>query len=156
MPIFFLDRPLDRNIWCYFNDPRLRKTYGYVIDERSKAPEMFPSGKSALVGFGIHPMSEKLMAQPDDVVLEIAREEFELMIPGFSNWVEEVRIHRHKFVNALYPPGSFRSVLEFQESARKLKGVSFVSSVLCGEAMEAALTSAAAAVKRVCGWGGIA
>ncbi|MBI5118231.1 FAD-dependent oxidoreductase [Candidatus Poribacteria bacterium] len=155
MPIFFLDRPLDRNIWCYFNDPKLRKTYGYAIDELSKAPEMIPSGKSVLVGFGIDPLTLDLMDKPDDVVLKKAKEDIELMIPGSSKWIEDARVHRHKFVNALYPPGAHRSVLDFLEGAKTLRGVSFVSSVLCGEAIEAAMVSAAAAVRRVCGWGGV-
>jgi len=108
MPIFFLDRALDRNIWCYFNDPRLRKTYGYVIDALSKAPEMIPSGKSALVGFGIHPMSEELMGKPDDVVLKKAREDFELMIPGFSNWIEETTFFH------LPRPSSWRTLASYR------------------------------------------
>jgi protoporphyrinogen oxidase len=155
MPIFFLDRPLNRNIWCYFNAPRLRKTYGYAIDAFAKAPEMVPSGKSVLVGFGIDPMTLDLMDKPDDVIIKKAKEDFETMVPGISNWIEDVKIHRHKFINALYPCGSHRAVLDFLESSKKLRGVSFVSSVLCGEAMEAAMVSAAAAVRRVCGWGGV-
>jgi protoporphyrinogen oxidase len=155
MPVFFLDRPLDKNIWCYFNDPKLRKTYGYAVDQFRKVPEMVPSGKSILAGFGIDPMSLDLMDKPDDVVMKKALEDFELMVPGITNMIEEARIWRHGFVNALYPPGAFRAVLDFKESAEKLRGVSFVSSVLCGEAMEAAMVSAAAAVRRVCGWGGI-
>ncbi|MBI5118230.1 FAD-dependent oxidoreductase [Candidatus Poribacteria bacterium] len=155
MPVFFLDRPLDKNIWCYFNDPRLRKTYGYAVDQLSKAPETVPSGKSILVGFGIHPMSLDLVDKPDDVVLRKAKEDIELMVPGLSKWIEDAKVHRHKFINALYPPGAHGRILDFLEGTRKLRGVSFVSSVLCGEAMEAAMMSAAAAVKRVCGWGGI-
>jgi hypothetical protein len=27
------------------------------------------------------------------------------MIPGFSGWIEEAKVVRHAFVNALYPPG---------------------------------------------------
>lgn len=156
MPVFFLDRPLNKDIWCYFNDPGLKRTYGYALDQRSKAPAMFPSGKSALTGFGIYPMSVDLMDMPDDVVLKKAQEDIELMIPGFSAWIEDAKVHRHAFVNAIYPPGAYRSVLDFKEQAQKLRGVSFVSSVLGGEAMESAMTSAAAAVKRVCSWGGIA
>jgi hypothetical protein len=45
---------------------------------------------------------------------------------------------------------------DFREQAERLKGVSFSSSVLCGTSMEAAMASAAAAVKRVCAWGGTA
>ena len=155
MPVFFLDRPLDKSLWCYFNDPTSRRTYGYAVDQSRKCPEMVPSGKSILSGFGIDPMTLELMDKPDDVVLKKAFEDFELMVPGITNMVEEVKIWRHNFVNALYPCGAFRAILDFLEGAKKLRGVSFVSSVLGGEAMEAAMVSAAAAVKRVCGWGGI-
>jgi hypothetical protein len=44
--------------------------------------------------------------------------------------------------------------LDFLEKAKKLKGVSFVSSVLRAMSMEAAMRSGADAVRRVCGWGG--
>jgi protoporphyrinogen/coproporphyrinogen III oxidase len=155
MPIFFLDRPLDRSIWCYFNDPRLKLTYAYAIDQLVKAPEMIRSGKSVLVGFGIHPMALDLLDQPDEVVLKKAQEDYELSVPGLSSLVEDARVYRHKFVNAIYPPGAYRSVLDFVEGAKKLRGVSFVSSVLGGECMEAALSSSREAVKRVCGWGGL-
>lgn len=60
---------------------------------------------------------------------------------------------RHAFVNAVYPPGSYRQVLDFQERAKHLRGVSFASSALGGMSMEAAIRSAAAAVRRVCAWG---
>jgi hypothetical protein len=80
----------------------------------------------------------------------------EVMIPGVSQWIEEARVFRHPFVNALYPPGAYRSVLDFRAATSRLQGVSFVSSALEGTAMEAAMISAASAVKRVCSWGGTA
>jgi len=43
-----------------------------------------------------------------------------------------------------------------KEKARDLKGVSFVTDIFGGCFMEAAMVSAAEAVKRVCGWGGTA
>ncbi|MEW6440054.1 MAG: FAD-dependent oxidoreductase [bacterium] len=155
MPILFLDRPLDKRVWCYFNDPKLRQRYSYAIDQLVKAPETVRSGKSVLVAFGIHPTVLDLLAEPDDVVLKQALKDFELTVPGLSNWVEDAKVHRHKFVNAIYPPGSYRSILDFVDGAKKLRGVSFVSSVLGGECMEAAMCSGREAVKRVCGWGGM-
>jgi len=156
MPVIFLDRPLNKDIWCYFNDPALKKTFVFAIDQHSKIPEMTPSGKSVLTAWAVHPTARDLMDETDDEVIKKAQEDVELMIPGVSKWIEEVKIYRHKFVNALYPPGAYRSLRDFLEGARKLRGVSFVSSVLGGTTMEAAIISAADAVKRVCGWGGIA
>jgi protoporphyrinogen oxidase len=155
MPVFFLDRPLNKDIWCYFNYPGVKRDFVFAIDQHFKAPEMSPSGKSILTGWAVHPTAAELMDESDEVTIKKAQEDIELMIPGFSKWIEEVRVHRHAFVNALYPPGAYRSVLDFKESAKRLQGVSFVSSALGGTSIEAAIISAADAVKKVCGWGGI-
>ena len=155
MPIFFLDRPLDKSTWCYYNDPRLNRTYAYGIDQLVKAPAMIKSGKSVLVPFGVYPMTLDMLDKPDDVVIKTALEDFEISVPGISNWVEDAVVYQHKFVDAIYPPGSFRAILDFVEEAKKLRGVSFASSLFGGECMEAAMASGREAVKRVCGWGGI-
>jgi hypothetical protein len=78
------------------------------------------------------------------------------MIPAVSNYVEDTALVRHPYEMALFPPGSYRRVLDFQKQARELDGVSFVSDVLCTFAMEGAAASAAAAVNRVSQWGGLA
>ncbi|RJP14350.1 MAG: FAD-dependent oxidoreductase [Candidatus Abyssobacteria bacterium SURF_5] len=153
MPVFFLDRPLNKNIWCYFNDPGLNRNFVFAIDQHSKAPEMSPSGKSILTGWAVHPRTLDLMKLPDEEIIKHAQEDIEIMIPGFSKYIEEVRVHRHSFVNALYPPGAYRSVLDFLKKTPELQGVSFVSSALGGTCIEAAMVSAADAVKRICGWG---
>jgi len=154
MPVFFLDRPLRRDVSFYFNDPGLDRTFVFAIDAHAKVPEMCPSGKSALTGWAVYPKTLALMDEDDDAILKMAREDMELMIPGLSGWIEHATVHRHTFVNAIYPPGSYRSVLDFQDKAKDLRGVSFVSSVLRGMSMEAAMRSGADAVRRVCGWGG--
>lgn len=156
MPIFFLDRPLRSDVWSYFNDPGEGRTFMFAIDHLAKVPDMCPGGKSILTGWAIYPTSLELMKQSDEQVLKKAREDIEVMIPEFSQWIDEERVFRHPFVNAVYPPGSYRSVLDFQATARRLRGVSFVSSETEGTAIEAALVSAASAVKRVCSWGGTA
>jgi hypothetical protein len=156
MPVFFLDRPLRRDVWCYFNDPSLRRTFMFAIDAHAKVPEMCRSGKAALTGWAVYPTSLSLMDETDESILAKAQEDMELMIPGFSHWIEEATVFRHAFVNAVYPPGSYRRVLDFQDKVKHLQGVSFASSALNGMSMEAAIRSAAAAVRRVCGWGGTA
>jgi phytoene dehydrogenase-like protein len=156
MPVFFLDRPLRRDVWCYFNDPCEIRTFMFAIDALAKVPDMCPSGKSILTAWPHHPTTLELVGQTDDEILKKAQEDLEVMIPGVTRWVEEARVFRHPFVNAIYPPGSYRRVLDFTTEASRLQGVSFVSSALGGTSMEAAMGSAASAVQRVCAWGGTA
>jgi protoporphyrinogen oxidase len=156
MPVFFLDRPLRRDVWCYFNEPALRKTFMFAVDETSKIPEMVPSGKSIVTGWSGHPMTLDLIDRPDDEVIGTAQQDIELMIPGFSGYIEEATVFRHPYGVARYPTGSYRQVLDFKKQAEKLRGVSFVSDLFGGSYMEPAMSSAAEAVKRVCQWGGTA
>jgi protoporphyrinogen oxidase len=155
MPVFFLDRPLRKDVWCYFNDPGLRTPFMFAVDERAKAPEMVPGTKSVLTAWSGHPTSNELFEQPDDVIIEKARKDIEIMIPGVGHWIEDTTVVRHPYGVARYSAGDYKKVLDFIDQAKHLKGVSFVSSVLGGTSMEASIASAKAAVARVCQWGGI-
>jgi protoporphyrinogen oxidase len=156
MPVFFLDRPLRRDIWCYFSDPGLRRTFTFALDETSKIPEMVPSGKSIVAGFSGHPMTLDLIDQKDEEIIATATGDIELMIPGFSNYIDHATVFRHSYGVARYPTRSYRRVLDFKRGARRLQGVSFVSDLFGGSYMEPAMSSAAEAVTRVCEWGGTA
>ena len=154
MPVFFLDRPLRRDVWCYFSDPGLRRTFMYAMDETPKIPEMVPSGKSIVTGWAGHPMTLDLINKPDDEVIKQAINDIELTIPGFSGFIEDATVFRHPYTVARYPTGAYRRVLDFRREAERLQGVSFVSDVFGGSYLEPALRSAAQAVGRVCAWGG--
>ena len=156
MPVFFLDRPLRRDVWCYFSDPGLRRTFMFAVDETSKVPEMVPSGKSIVTGWSGHPMTLDLINKPDDEVIKQASNDIELTIPGFSSFIEDATVFRHPYGVARYPTRSYRRVLDFKREAERLQGVSFVSDLFGGSYMEPAMTSAAEAVSRVCAWGGTA
>jgi protoporphyrinogen oxidase len=156
MPVFFLDRPLNKDVWCYFSDPSLRRPFMFALDEHFKAPEMSPSGKSVLTVWSGYPVTAKLMPKTDEEIIKQAQEDLELMIPGVSHYIEEAVLVRHPYEMAQFPAGSYRRVLDFQRQARQLDGVSFVSDIFGAFAMEAAAGSAAAAVSRVCAWGGVA
>jgi len=156
MPVFFLDRALRSDVWCYFSDPVLRRPFLFALDAHSKVPDMCPSGKSALTVWSGYPMTATLMSKTDDEILKLAQEDLELMIPGVSHYIEETALVRHPYEMAQFPVGSYRRVLDFQKQARQLEGVSFVSDVFGAFAMEGAAGSAAAAVNRVCAWGGVA
>ena len=69
MPVFFLDRPLRRDVWCYLNDPAGERTFKFALDAHAKCPEMCPSGKAALTGWAVYPGTLALMQQSDAEVL---------------------------------------------------------------------------------------
>jgi len=154
VPVFFLDRPIGKDVWCYFYDPGLRPTFSWAIDGAAKLPEMVPSGRSILAGFSAHPLTLDLIDQSDDAILKQAQQDMELMLPGFSQWIEDTAVVRHPYGVARYPTGSYRRVLDFKRGAETLRGVSFVSDLFGGCYMEPAMRSAAHAVSRVCQWGG--
>ncbi|MBI4767580.1 MAG: FAD-dependent oxidoreductase [Deltaproteobacteria bacterium] len=149
MPVFFLDRPLPGNIWNYWSDPRLKRTFLFAIDGRAKVPQMCPSGKSVLTFWAVLPQTQDLMKQPDSDLIKQANEDAELMIPGVSGWIEDIRIVRLPYATEQYPPGAYQRVMDFKHRAEKLEGISFAGSLLGGTNMESAAGSAFDAVARV-------
>jgi hypothetical protein len=155
MPVFFLDRPVSKDTWAYFNDPNLRRTFSFAVDGSVKCPAMVPSGKGIVSAWACYPKTLDLIDRSDDQIAKEALGDLELMIPGISSWVEESTVFRHaKAGMGHFPTGSYRRILDFKSKARELKGVSFVSDIFGGCFMEAAMASAAEAVRRVCAWGG--
>lgn len=155
MPVFFLDRPVNKEVWSYFNEPTIKKTFSFCVDGSVKCPPMVPSGKSVISAWSCYPHTLDLVDRPDDEIIEKALKDVEMMIPGISGWVDEAQVFWHKKAGmGHFPTGSYKKVLDFKEKAKDLKGVSFVSDMFGGCFMEAAMISANEAVKRVCGWGG--
>jgi protoporphyrinogen oxidase len=157
MPVFFLDRPVNKDIWAYFNKPTVKKTFSFAVDASVKCPAMVPSGKSIVSAWSCYPHTLDLVDRPDEEIIEKALKDVEVMIPGISGWVDEAQVFWHKEAGmGHYPPGSYKKVLDFKEGARDLKGVSFVCDILGGCFMEAAMASADEAVKKICGEAGTA
>jgi protoporphyrinogen oxidase len=155
MPVFFLDRPVKKDVWAYFNQPTVKKTFSFAVDGSVKCPEMVPSGKGVVSAWSCYPNTLDLVGRSDEEITKKALEDLESVIPGITGWVEEARVFWHKEAGmGHYPAGSYRRVLDFKEKAKDLRGVSFVGDIFGGCFMEAAMVSAAEAVKRVCGWGG--
>ena len=154
MPVLFLDRPLRRDVWCYFNYPGLKRAYLFAIDQYAKAPEMCSDGKSVLTAWLSDPERTDLIDRPDTEVLKTAREDLERMVPGVSNWIEDAMVVRHPYHVAQYPLGTYRRILDFIEGAKRLKGVSFVSDYFGTSCFEGAVISAERAVQRIVNDGG--
>jgi len=155
MPVFFLDRPLRKDVWSYFSDPGLERVFLFALDGHSKTPQMVPSGKSVLTVWPGFLMPPELMSKPDEEIIKEAQKDLEVLIPGVSHNIEEATLVRHPYVMAAYPVGFYRRVLDFRRQAGHLSGVSFVGDVF-GIGMEGAMASAADAVTRVCESAGVA
>jgi predicted NAD/FAD-dependent oxidoreductase len=150
MPIFFLDRPLRKDVWSYFTYAGDKRSYMFANDQYAKIPEMIPSGKSVVNAWMGRPETSDLIDAPDDEVIKTAQEDIESMIPGFSEMIEEAMVFRHPYEVAGYPPGEYRRIIDFLEEAKKLGGVSFVSDLFGGSYIEGATAGAARAVERIC------
>jgi protoporphyrinogen oxidase len=151
MPVFFLDRPVNKNVWAYFNEPTVKKAFSFAVDASVKCPAMVPSGNAVISAWSCYPHTLDLVDRPDDEILEKALASLEIMIPGVSGWVDKAEVFWHKEAGmGHYPPGTYRKVLDFKEKAKDLDGITFVSDILGGCFMEAAMISADEAVKRIC------
>jgi oxygen-dependent protoporphyrinogen oxidase len=149
LPVLFLDRRVDEKLWIYFNRPDLREGVMHATDETTKLPEMVPSGKSIFTVWFGSPTNTDLMSEPDDRVIEAAREGMEPMLPGFSQWIEDAIVVRHPYVVAGYDLGAHRRVLDFLERAETLTGVYFAGDLFGGCFMESAVQSSAAVVEKI-------
>jgi len=155
MPVFFLDRPVNKDVWAYFNEPTVQKTFSHAVDGAVKCPAMVPSGKGIVTAWSCYPHSLELVDRPDDEIIKKALDDLEPVIPGISGWVDRAEVFWHKEAGmGHYPTGMYRKVIDFKEKAKNLKGVSFVSDILGGCFMEAAMASADEAVQRICASGG--
>jgi predicted NAD/FAD-dependent oxidoreductase len=149
LPVFFLDRPLDAEVCFYFGDPSQDRSFNMAVDQTARVPDMVPSGKAIVSAWAAYPRTEELIARPDDELIGAALEDMEVLLPGFSGWVEDVALVRHGWGNAIYPPGQYQGVIDFRNKAEALAGVSFVGSAYGGVHVEAAILSAMRAVTRV-------
>ncbi len=152
--VLFLDRPLKKDVWVYFNDIKQRRDYMVCIDQLAKMPEMVPSGKSILWLAPGHPKTLRLKNLSDDEIIKIAIRDAEEMVPGVGKMVEHTEIFRHPFGVPQFPAGAYKQLIDFREEIQKLRGISFVADIFGGHYMEASLMSAKDAVDRLCRWGG--
>lgn len=148
LPVFFLSRRLPPDLWCYFLDPALERVFSFALDGCNKIPEMVPSGRSVLTLWGGEKMTREFMAQPDEEILRVAREDLEVLIPGIGRDIVGAALVRHAYVMASCSVGHQRRVLDLRREISQRKRMSLVSDVF-GIGMEGAVASAAAAVRRI-------
>ena len=141
-PTFFLDRPLEKNVWSYVAQMDRGKRVSLVLDAARKSPRMVPSGNSVLQPWPCYPGSKALVGLSDAEVVAACQEELEGYFPGFSSWIEEVHVTRHPYAVPFHPVGHQRRAIDFLARVDRRRGVSFVGDYLSGGYVEPALWSA--------------
>jgi oxygen-dependent protoporphyrinogen oxidase len=143
---FFMDRPVDARVWSYMLPER--NPISFVTDALRKAPAMVPSGNSVLQAWTCYPASQQLVARSDADIIERTRHELETYFPGFSGWIEEAHVTRHRYAVPFHTVGHQARTLDFLRAADARNGVSFCGDYTSGGFMEAALWSAERAARR--------
>ncbi len=149
MPCFFLDRPLEKNVWAYFFKPDYEGKYLMASDASQKVPAMAPSGNGILQAWSPAPWSESVVKLSDHDVIETSLKEMEAFFPGVSNWVEEAHVTRHPVGVPQFPVGQGGRALDFLKMVDKRSGISFCGDFLASGFMEASLWSSERAIEGV-------
>lgn len=141
-PSFFLDRPLEKNVWSYVFQMGKGHKICLALDAARKSPDMVQSGKSVIQPWPCYPNSKDLVGLSDDAVIDVCRKELDQFFPGFSSWIEEAHVTRHPFAVPFHPVGHQAKAIEFLANVEKRAGVSFCGDYLSGGYVEPALWSA--------------
>ncbi len=146
---FFLDRPLEKDVWSYMFPAEKGRIVSFCTDAARKNPAMAPSGKAIFQAWPVHPASEEIGPLSDADVADRCRREVEDFIPGLSAWIEEAHVTRHPAGVPWTPVGHAGHALAFLRSADARAGVSFCGDYLSGGYLEPALWSAERAAGRI-------
>ena len=145
LPTFFLDRPLEKNVWSYLLHQHNKKI-SYITDASRKNPQMVPSGNSVIQPWICYPHSAEIYNYTDDEVTSLCIAEIEEIFPGFGSWIEDVHITRHQYGIPFHSTGHVKKSVEFMRNMDRRK-ISFCGDYLSGGYMESALWSAERAAK---------
>ena len=140
LPVFFLDRPLEKNVWSYLLHQRNNRI-AYLTNAAVKNPAMVPSGNAVIQPWICYPHSAELIDSSDDEIIALCLSEIEEVMPGFTSWVEHTHITRHEVGVPFHSTGHAQKARAFLHRADR-RGISFCGDYLSGGYMESALWSA--------------
>ncbi len=148
-PTFFLDRPLEKNVWSYMSPWGQGNKLSCMLDASQKNPKMVPSGKAILQPWPSYPAWEELKDLDDSQIVEVVLGELDDLFPGIRGQVEHVEVTRHAYAVPFHPVGHQRRAMEFLAKADEHAGVSFCGDYISGGYLEPALWTAERAVTRL-------
>jgi oxygen-dependent protoporphyrinogen oxidase len=141
LPVFFLDRPLEKNVWAYLLHGLPGHKIRFLTDAARKNPDMVPSGKAVIQPWVCYPDSAALVSMTDDQIIALCVSEIEQIFPGFSGWIEHVHLTRHPYGVPFHSVGHVQKAIEFRRTTDERK-ISFCGDYFSGGYMESALWSA--------------
>jgi protoporphyrinogen/coproporphyrinogen III oxidase len=141
LPTFFLDRPMQKNVWSYLLKESTSKKISFVTDASQKNPAMVPSGNAVIQPWICFPDSEYLLGLTDADIIKLCEVELEEVFPGFCSSIEKVHITHHPYAVPFTSIGHQARSVKFLRQTKK-RGVSFCGDYLSGGYMESALWSA--------------
>lgn len=141
LPTFFLDRPLQKDVWSYLLHMHPGGRIRFITDASRKNPDMVPSGKAVLQPWVCYPDSAELSRLSDEQVVAICISEIEQVFPGFPDWIEHVHMTRHAYGVPFHSTGHVQQAVAFRKATDKRR-ISFCGDYLSGGYMESALWSA--------------
>jgi protoporphyrinogen oxidase len=143
LPVYFLDRPLEKNVWSYLMH-HLPGRISYLTDAAVKNPGMIPSGNAVIQPWVCYPHSAELAGLDDGEVIDLCTGEIEQVFPGFSSWIEDVQVVRHPYGVPFHPVGHAGRAVDFLHRMDRRR-LAFCGDYFSGGYMESALWSAARA-----------
>lgn len=141
LPVFFLDRPLQKNVWSYLLHNLPDKKIRFITDASVKNPQMVPSGNAVIQPWICYPDSADLIKLSDAEIIAMCTTEIEDIFPGFGGWIEHVHVTRHAYGVPFHSIGHVQKSIEFRKLTDK-KRISFCGDYFSGGYMESALWSA--------------
>lgn len=138
---FFLDRPLEKNIWSYIM-PEQQTNIMMCTDAAQKNPSAVPSGKSILQAWPCYPASQVSAKLSDEELINICINELTTYFPKLSEWIEFSKVIRHQYGVPQFNIHHNQNSKSFLQAIKNRKGISFCGDYFTGGYMESALWSA--------------
>jgi protoporphyrinogen oxidase len=148
LPYFFLDRPLSTDAYAFFGHAHREATFNAALNHARYTPELAPSGKAIISAWSAFPESVEVDTWDDETIVARAKADIAPFFPGFEDWIEEVRVVRHRWGVARYETGMHRRIIDFKAAAAAIPGLSFAGTDYDNPHMEGGVRNGRRAAQR--------
>ncbi len=142
LAVFFMKRHLSADHWAWVFSRTEGFRASFTSDALFKCAQMVPSGRSVLQVWFVGAAGEQLVGEPDEAIVELAREEMTRVLPDFAREVESVEVIRHQTGMSRYRVGIYPRLRELLESLRRIEGLQLVGDYYGHSTIETVVRSA--------------
>ncbi len=146
-----LDRPLPGPDWVYVHSRKAGHQAAFAVDLARRVPATFPDGNAVLQVDFVSPVSDALAKASDDQVVRQAIADMEPFLPGVGGWVTSTSVVRRPAAMPSFEVGTYARLREIATLASRLPGLHLAGDWLRAPLCEAAVRSAAGAVRELLG-----